>query len=118
MIESAGATAAFAPASMEPWLSGAADGLDLKIVGTLAALDGVQEGDIELSALDPSDLSYIQFSSGSTRFPLGVAVTQRAVMAKAQAINQHGLMLRDGDRAVRTEGSREGKECGRTGRSG
>lgn len=100
MIESAGATAAFAPASMEPWLSGAADGLDLKIVGTLAALDGVQEGDIELSALDPSDLSYIQFSSGSTRFPLGVAVTQRAVMANAKAISQHGLMLRDGDRAV------------------
>src|SRR3546814_17428652 len=88
---------------MEPGLSEAADGLDLKIVGTLAALNGVQEGDIDLSALDPSGLSYIQFSSGSTRFPLGVAVTQRAVMANAKAISQHGLMS--------SEERRVGKEC-------
>src|SRR3546814_16988642 len=103
MIESAGATAVFAPASMEPWLSGAADGLDIKIVGTLAALDGVQEGDIELSALDPSDLSYIQFSSGSPRFPLGFAVTIHAVMANAKAFRHHGLVVRGGDGKGRVE---------------
>src|SRR3546814_14776933 len=44
MVERAGATPAFAPAVMEPWLYGAAVGLALKTVRTRGARAGVREG--------------------------------------------------------------------------
>jgi len=100
MIMSAGAVAAFAPEMLESWLQEATEGLDLRLVGTLAALRAVEPSTAELPVPSPDDLSYLQFSSGSTRFPLGVAVTQRAVMANAAAIARHGLAVRDGDRGI------------------
>ncbi|MGH7017940.1 MAG: fatty acyl-AMP ligase, partial [Caulobacteraceae bacterium] len=42
----------------------------------------------------------LQFSSGSTRFPLGVAVTHSALMANIQAIGAEGLKVAPDDRAV------------------
>lgn len=48
----------------------------------------------------PDDLAYLQFSSGTTGSPKGVAVTHRAMMANLQAIAVHGLALRAGDRGV------------------
>ena len=100
MIDNVGAVAAFGPESIEAWLIEATEGLGLKIVGTLNALEGIPESDAELPEPSPADLSYIQFSSGSTRFPLGVAVTHQALMANAKAISQHGVVLRENDRTV------------------
>ena len=100
MIQSAGAVAAFGPEMLAPWLQEATDGLGLRLVGTVAQLRELQPAPSPLPAPDPSSLSYLQFSSGSTRFPLGVAVTQRAVMANAAAIGRHGLAVREGDRGV------------------
>ncbi len=34
----------------------------------------------DLTAADPEDICYLQYSSGSTRFPTGVAVTHRALL--------------------------------------
>ncbi|MEI9964893.1 MAG: AMP-binding protein [Caulobacteraceae bacterium] len=45
-------------------------------------------------------LSYLQFSSGSTRFPLGVAVTQRALMANQLAMSRDGVHVGPTDRMV------------------
>jgi len=100
MIASARATAAFAPEMLVPWLREATGGLSLRLFGTLERLREVEPDPAPLPTLDPEGLSYLQFSSGSTRFPLGVAVTQRAVMANAGAISRHGLAIRDGDRGV------------------
>ncbi len=100
MIQSAAATAAFAPEMLADWLREATDGLGLRMVGTAAQLREVEPLTAELPASDPSSLSYLQFSSGSTRFPLGVAVTQRAVMANAAAIGRYGLAVHEGDRGV------------------
>lgn len=101
MIESCGARAAFGPETLAAWLADAAAGLDLVFVGTLAAYDAqVATSDAVLPLPDPDSLSYIQFSSGSTRFPLGAAVTQKSFMANAQGIARHGLQLRPGDRGV------------------
>jgi fatty-acyl-CoA synthase len=100
MIESAEVSAVFGPAMLEAWLAEAIDGLELKLSGTLAVLDGVAPAAGDLPAQDPEGLAYLQFSSGSTRFPLGVAITQRAFMANARCMGHFGLGIVDGDRGV------------------
>ncbi|MDE2581279.1 MAG: fatty acyl-AMP ligase [Rhodospirillales bacterium] len=100
MLQSARVSAAFGPAALETWLREAVADLAPKVAGTLKALDGVAPFAGDLPAQDPDGLSYLQFSSGSTRFPLGVAVTQRAFMANARGIARDGSAVRDGDRAV------------------
>ncbi|QJE72467.1 fatty acyl-AMP ligase [Aerophototrophica crusticola] len=100
MIQGAQAAAALAPAALADWLAAAADGLDLKAVGTLALFQDVSADGVELPTVGPDDLCYLQFSSGSTRFPLGVAVTQGALMANCVGITRDGLKVRDGDRAT------------------
>ena len=99
MVESAEAAALFGPATLEAWLADAAAGLDLRLVGTLALLDETAPA-ATLPAQNPEGLAYLQFSSGSTRFPLGVAVTQKAFMANARGTGMHGLHIMEGDRGV------------------
>ena len=100
MIESARATAALGPADLQAWLTEAAQGLDLAILGGLDAFPEAGLPESALPPIHPEDLCYLQFSSGSTRFPLGISVTQATLMANAAAICQHGLVVRPGDRAV------------------
>jgi fatty-acyl-CoA synthase len=97
MMQTAGARAAFAPANLGEWFHEAAEGLDMAASGAIASIPKV-EGD--LPGADADGLCYLQFSSGSTRFPLGVAVTQAALMANVVAIGQHGLAVQDGDRTT------------------
>ncbi|WP_235919146.1 fatty acyl-AMP ligase [Aureimonas psammosilenae] len=99
MVEAAGASAAIGPQSLADWLVDAVAGLDLAYAGTLEGLP-VAGGQGELPEARPDDLSYLQFSSGSTRFPVGVAVTERALMANLRAIVDHGLQVVEGDRCV------------------
>lgn len=98
MIEIADASAAFTPASLAEWLVEAVDGLNLKVSGTLSVLDAVPEDPAPLPSVGADDFCYLQFSSGSTRFPLGVAVTQRALMANTRGIACHGLNIGPTDR--------------------
>ena len=98
MMLSAGAKAAFAPPALAAWFADAAEGLDLVFVGTLADLPAT--GADRLPAVDPNGLCYLQFSSGSTRFPVGVAVTQSALLANLVAIGKHGLGVAAADRTV------------------
>jgi fatty-acyl-CoA synthase len=61
-------------------------------------------GDVEAAAGDlprPSDqdIAYLQYSSGSTRFPHGVAVTHRALLDNLRA-HGLGLQVRDTDRCI------------------
>ena len=98
MLMSAGARAAFAPTSLSAWFAEAGEGLGLVLTGSLADLPPARGGD--LPAPDPDGLCYLQFSSGSTRFPLGVAVTQNALMANLVAIGRDGLRVRASDRTV------------------
>lgn len=100
MIEGAAAAAAFAPPDLRDWLLEAASGSNLAFCGTLAELPRIREAVSDLPTAGTDDLCYLQFSSGSTRFPIGVAVTQAALMANADAIIRHGLQVRAGDRCV------------------
>ena len=58
-----------------------------------------EAADAALPTPDPDAISYLQYSSGSTRFPHGVAVTHRALMANL-AGHSHGMSIADPDRAV------------------
>ncbi len=98
MLVSADASAAFAPPALASWFEEAAQGLDLLAVGLLADLPPA--GRVTLPAPDPEGLCYLQFSSGSTRFPMGVAVTQSALMANIVGIGRDGLRVTTADRTV------------------
>lgn len=98
MIESSGASAAFAPASLGDWFKDAGEGLKLTLSGSTMDLPASKEA--SLPPLDVQGLCYLQFSSGSTRFPLGVAVTQQALLANVGAIGREGLGVGPADRTV------------------
>ena len=53
----------------------------------------------ELPRPQPHDVAYLQYSSGSTRFPHGVAVTHHALLNNLAA-HSHGMALTDSDRCV------------------
>lgn len=99
MLEIAGASAALAPAALTEWLAQAASGLGLRYVGTLGDLPPTTTTR-SLPTPQPDDFSYLQFSSGSTRFPLGVAVTHRALMANILGIARDGLQIGPADRCT------------------
>jgi fatty-acyl-CoA synthase len=82
MLRASGAKAAVAPEDLVEWFTEAAQGLDVEFVGTIADLPEASE--IVLPQPDPEGLCYIQFSSGSTRSPSGVAVTQSALLANGR----------------------------------
>ncbi len=100
MLEAARANALFGPAALEPWLQDVAAGLNLKIVGSVGALEGIAPAAGALPPQDPMGIAYLQFSSGSTRFPSGVAVTQRALLVNTRETGRSGLQAVAGDRAV------------------
>jgi fatty-acyl-CoA synthase len=51
------------------------------------------------TAAAADDIAYVQFSSGSTGRPRGIAISHRALMSNIDAILQSGLALREQDRA-------------------
>ncbi len=98
MIETVNAAAAFAPASLCATLADAVEGLDLVISGSVGDLASLPEEGPDLPSVGPDSLAYLQFTSGSTRFPRAVAVTQKALMSNIAGIAQHGLNIGAGDR--------------------
>lgn len=99
MLASARPTAVLAPAALLPLVRQAAGALDPKGIGTFELFDGLPENGVELPRVGEDDLSYLQFSSGSTRSPTGVSVTQRALLANLRSILR-GLDARSDDRAT------------------
>jgi fatty-acyl-CoA synthase len=89
----------FATAEFADWVAEAMAPMNLDWVGVLADLPETT-GHIETQTPNPESLAYLQFSSGTTGTPKGVAVTHRSMMANLQAISLHGLKLRPHDRGV------------------
>jgi fatty-acyl-CoA synthase len=54
---------------------------------------------VPLPQATPDDICYLQYSSGSTRFPHGVAVTHHALLNNLAA-HSHGMQVQDSDRCV------------------
>ncbi|HEX8623939.1 MAG TPA: fatty acyl-AMP ligase [Allosphingosinicella sp.] len=53
----------------------------------------------ELPKAAPDDIAYLQYSSGSTRFPHGVAVTHRGLLNNLAA-HSHGMAVIETDRCI------------------
>ncbi|MCA9473184.1 MAG: fatty acyl-AMP ligase [Nitrospirales bacterium] len=100
LLKTCKASAAMAPEEIVPFLTEASQGLDLQIQGGADVFASLPEVSTELRPLGPSELAYIQFTSGSTRWPRGVEITQEAVLSNLSGIIQHGLQVRSGDRCV------------------
>lgn len=99
MLASAKATALIGPASFVAWFETPPDDFPtLNFKGSLADLPDSKGA--ALPPVTPDSPCYLQFSSGSTRFPTGVLCTHRALMANAAAITRDGLKVTATDRAV------------------
>lgn len=98
------ANVAIAPASMYPLLLEATEDLELAFCGSHEDFDALGEeidgkpAPLRLPKSD--DLAYLQYSSGSTRFPHGVAVTHSALLANCTGIGRDGVQLVDDDRTA------------------
>ena len=64
-----------------------------------AALAALPESDSALPEARADDIAYLQYSSGSTRFPHGVAITHRGLLDNLRA-HGIGLHLEDADRCI------------------
>jgi len=91
---------AMAPKDFLPYLTDAAKGLNLRFSGSPQEFDELPESDEQLRPSQTDDIAYLQYTSGSTRFPRGVMITQKAVMSNLFAILKYGIQIRPGDRAV------------------
>ncbi len=94
------AAAAAAPAELLPYLQEAAAGLDMALIGAARDFYDLPKANADPRPFGPGDRCYLQYSSGSTRVPLGVDIPQRVLMSNCQAIINHGLKLRPGDRCT------------------
>lgn len=73
----------------------------LRLHGGMDAIETLPEKPVDLRPLGADELCYIQFSSGSTRHPHGVQITQAALMANlAGMTGPGGLDVVEGDRAA------------------
>ena len=77
------------PEEMASFTSDAAEGRKVAH-RSWESLGEIGIGDEQLPAADPDAIAYLQYSSGSTRFPHGVAVTHRQLLENLRA---HGLGL-------------------------
>lgn len=102
LLQSGRARAAIAPLEFHSFLVEAATGLErLLWVGTPSDLEVLPStGQVLPPPAGPNEPAYLQFTSGSTRAPRGVIISERAVMSNLQGIVRSGLCLRPGDRCA------------------
>jgi fatty-acyl-CoA synthase len=98
MLQGCTAQVAVAPTSHIGFLQEAAKGLPGIWVGTLADLQALPEAEVALAPLRSDEPAYLQYTSGSTRFPRGVEITQASVLNNLQEIAEAGLRLGRTDR--------------------
>ena len=86
------------PAELESFCSDAAQQRRVP-ARTWESLSAIQPADAELPASDPEEIAYLQYSSGSTRFPHGVAITHRQLLSNLRA-HGIGLKVEETDRCI------------------
>src|SRR5262249_54557392 len=93
-LTASGAVAALATDELAGYLATAAEGSAARLVGPMSAFEALPEKPVDLRSWGAGERCYLQFSSGSTRFPLGVDIRQDALMANiAGQIGDNGLAI-------------------------
>ena len=100
MMESCGAAVAVAPDGYLDLLNRAVKPLSLVLAGSPAEFDDLPEVDELPRPLAGDEPAYLQYTSGSTRFPRGVEMSQRAVLSNLREIADIGARFRPDDRLV------------------
>jgi len=100
MLESCGAAIVVAPESHAEFLDEVAQSVDFVMHGTPEAFHALPESDMELQPSRGEEIAYLQYTSGSTRFPRGVEIHQSTALHNLREIVTHGLGLRREDRFV------------------
>lgn len=103
MLESSQASLALAELDFIGFLKEATVGLnnsEFKWCGTPEQLAQLPAVNTLQPANTPEETAYLQFTSGSTRSPRGVVITERALMSNLRGIVCNGLDVREGDRCA------------------
>ena len=98
LVEDCQATMAMASADYLPFLQEAVDGMGLAFVGQVTDLPEATKDFNDLRPSGVDEVAYLQYTSGSTRYPRGVIITQKAVMHNLAAIITEGVKVQNGDR--------------------
>jgi len=83
-----------------PFLQEASEGLTIRMVDAPEAFYALPASQQQLPQITPEDISYIQYTSGSTRFPRGVVIKHHTAMANLQSMITHGLEMSGEDRMM------------------
>ena len=100
MLKSSGAALAVAGSSHASFLEDAVADLDLIFSGTPEDFDALPMSGGAFNTPSADDIAYLQYTSGSTRFPRGVEINHQTVMNNASEIAEAGLKLSNEDRFV------------------
>jgi fatty-acyl-CoA synthase len=100
LLKSSDAAIGVASEGYLPFLQEASNGLDMRMVDAPEAFYALPAGEQALPVINPEDISYIQYTSGSTRFPRGVVIKHRTAMANLHGIVAHGLRMNADDRMM------------------
>jgi fatty-acyl-CoA synthase len=100
LLQSCAASVAVAPPTYVDFLHEAGAGLKLAVCGGTELFEALPEADVALSPLSTGEPAYLQYTSGSTRFPRGVEMTQESVMNNLREICDIGVQVGEGDRLV------------------
>lgn len=100
LLRGCGASVAIASDQFLPLLREAAADTKLKLdfLGTPAELDELVEDTGQLQPSGPTEIAYLQYTSGSTSFPRGVVITQEAVLSNLVGVARDGIDIRPSDR--------------------
>jgi fatty-acyl-CoA synthase len=83
-----------------PFLREAGEELGLRMVDEPAAFHDLPSSAVPLPVIEPGDIAYLQYTSGSTRFPRGVVIRHRTALTNVRDIIVHGLNITARDRVM------------------
>ena len=100
LLEASDAEIGIASEGYLSFLQEASEGLSMRMVDAPKAFHALPSDVQPLHQAEPDDISYIQYTSGSTRFPRGVVIKHRTAMANLHGIVSHGLEMSGSDRMM------------------
>jgi len=100
LLEASDAAVGVASEGYLSFLQEASEGLAMRMVDTAESFHALPASVQALPTVNPSDISYIQYTSGSTRFPRGVVIKHETALANLQGIIGPGLEMNGDDRMM------------------